>query len=160
MEKIKRAQNLVSWMVILSEVSHVFCCVLPTMFSVITLLVGFGLIGTMPLWMDQMHHVMHNWEVPVILASGVIVSIGWALNRMSRKMDCHDSGCVHGSCSPTKKNNVRILRIATFLFLINVSVYLLFHRGLETLGLQTPQAEIALDIHNHEEGADKHAHAH
>jgi hypothetical protein len=134
MAKIKKAQHLFSWVVILSECSHIFCCVLPTMFSVLSVLVGMGLIGVMPIWMDQLHHMMHGWEIPVITGSGIVVLIGWVLHHVSRKMDCHDTGCVHGACEPKKKNTVLVLQIATFLFVINVFVYLFFHHGLEVLG--------------------------
>ena len=133
MAKIKKAQGLFSWVVILSECSHVFCCVLPSLVSVLGVLVGLGLIGAVPAWLGSVHEIMHHWELPVIVGSGAVLALGWSLHHMSRKMDCHDTGCVHGSCAPKKKNTVLVLQIATFLFVMNVSVYLVLHRGLEQI---------------------------
>lgn len=130
MTKIKKAQGLFSWVVVLSECSHVFCCVLPSLFSIISILVGIGLIGAMPMWMQGFHEVMHTWEIPLMMVSGVIVLIGWGLYYLSKKMDCHDTGCVHGACEPQKKDNFLILKVATFLFLVNVTIYMVFHQGL------------------------------
>lgn len=149
MAKIKKAQNVMSWVIVASECSHIFCCVLPTLFSVLGVLVGLGLIGAVPVWMDSLHHVMHNWEIPIIAASGLVLIIGWALHTVSKRMDCHDTGCVHGACEPKKKNTVLILQIATVLFVVNLGVYLVFHRGLETLGLSAAPVEVPHHDHDH-----------
>lgn len=124
---LKKTQGIFSWVVIASEMSHVFCCVLPTLFSVITFLVGLGMIGAMPMWMDSMHLFMHDYEIPLITTSGIIVLLGWGLHIYAQRIDCHDTGCGHGSCAPKKKNSVNILKIATALFLVNVSIYLILH---------------------------------
>ena len=124
---MKRIQDIFSWAVVLSEVSHVFCCVLPSIFSVLTVLVGMGLIGVMPIWMENAHEVMHGWEIPLIIMSGVVLALGWTLHFISKKIDCHDTGCGHEPCEPKKKNTARILKIATCLFVINIVIYLVVH---------------------------------
>ena len=146
---MKKIQNTLNVAVILSEASHVFCCVLPTIFSVISLLAGLGMVTAVPLWLQGVHEAIHSWEVPLIVASGTIVALGWALHIYSNKIDCHDTGCGHGPCEPTKKKTHRILQIATVLFLVNVSVYMVFHRGMEVF---MPASDMAVDIHQ------EHAH--
>ncbi|MGB0719683.1 MAG: hypothetical protein ACPGRX_04370 [Bdellovibrionales bacterium] len=128
MEKLQRSLNIA---VLAAETSHVFCCVLPTVFSLLSLLAGFGLIGAMPSGMLQFHDAMHEWEVPIIIASGVVIVLGWALHDYARRIDCHDTGCGHGPCEPKKKRSAKVLKIASVLFLVNVSVYVLVHRGLD-----------------------------
>ncbi len=127
MTQIKRIQNVFSWAVVLSELSHVFCCVLPSVFSILTILVGMGLIGAMPIWMEELHHVMHGWELSLIAISGSVLALGWALHFVSKAMDCHDTGCEHEPCEPKKKHTARILKIATLLFAVNIMIYLSIH---------------------------------
>lgn len=125
----ERVQKSLTWALVLSEASHVFCCVLPTVFSVLSLFVGMGLIATMPGIMVQVHDFIHHWEMPIIAISGLILLLGWALALYSRKVDCHDHGGCHGTCTPKKSKAHLILIIATVLFAFNLSVYLLAHRS-------------------------------
>lgn len=127
MTQIKRVQGIFSWVVVLSEVSHVFCCVLPSLFSVLTVFVGLGIIGALPVWMESTHHVMHDWEIPLIGMSAFILVLGWGLHFISKRIDCHDTGCGHGPCGTKKNKTARTLKIATFLFVINVVIYLSVH---------------------------------
>lgn len=127
MTQIKRVQGLFSWVVVLSEISHVFCCVLPSIFSVLTIFVGMGVIGVMPVWMESTHHVMHDWEIPLIGMSAFILVLGWSLHVISKRIDCHDTGCGHGPCGTKKSKTAKTLKIATFLFVINVVIYLSVH---------------------------------
>ncbi len=127
MVQMKRIQNLFSWVVVLSEVSHVFCCVLPSVFSVLTVLVGMGLVGVMPVWMEGLHEFMHGWELPLITMSGSILVLGWALHFVSKSIDCRNTGCEHEPCEPKKKHTARVLKIATLLFVVNIAIYLSIH---------------------------------
>lgn len=135
MANIRKVQGLFSWIVILSEISHVFCCVLPSIFSILTLFVSMGLIGMTPLWLDGMHEIMHDWEMAIIALSGVIVLLGWGIHHVAEKIDCHDTGCAHGECKPKKKSATRVLRIATTLFVINVAIYVTIHMPSEVAHL-------------------------
>ena len=127
MTQIKRVQGVFSWVVVLSEVSHVFCCVLPSIFSVLTIFVGMGVIGVMPVWMESTHHVMHDWEIPLIGMSVFILVLGWGLHFISKRIDCHDTGCGHEPCGTKKNKTAKTLKIATFLFVINVVIYSSVH---------------------------------
>ncbi len=145
MKKVRHALNFV---VILSEISHVFCCVLPTLFSIAGIMAGLGLAGTMPLWMSGLHEMIHKWEIPMILTSGFILLLGWSFSFISSKLDCHDTGCHHGPCEPKKKSATMVMKVATILFIANVSVFLIFHKGFEALGLSGGEHN-----HNHHSAA-------
>jgi len=116
---------------ILSETSHVFCCVLPTIFSLFSLLVGMGMAATMPGFLVTWHDYIHAYEIPVIAFSGLILAFGWGITWYSDRMDCHDSGCCHGECAPKKSRAHVILMIATALFLFNLAIYVFVHRGMD-----------------------------
>ena len=131
---MKKIQNIQKWLtrvIIASEASHIFCCVLPTVFSIASLLAGLGMISAMPGWLDGVHGVMHDWEVPMIIMAAVVIALGWGLHWLSLKLDTHSEHCHHGGCDSKKKskNANLILKIATVLFLVNVSVYFGLHRG-------------------------------
>lgn len=127
MEKI---QKTLFWSIIASESMHVFCCVLPTIVSVISLLAGVGALSFLPGIVLDLHEVLHRWEVPMIVLSGVILAVGWVLYYASRRIDCHDeAGCTHGPCSPKKNITFKVMVFATALFAFNVLVYLSLHYG-------------------------------
>lgn len=149
--KQQQRRKTIIWAVILSEGTHVFCCVLPTLFSVLSFMTGAGMIGVMPGFMVSMHDVLHHYEVPMIFISALILSLGWALHVYSQKIDCHDTGCGHGPCGPKKSKTHFLLIGATALFFVNVSVYFLFHRA--GFGLSAPTHEIALE-HPHDHTHD------
>ncbi len=130
---MRKAQNMFSWVVIASEVSHVFCCILPGIFSVVTILVRVGLVGAMPIWMDSFHDVMHDFEIPLMTLSGVVVLLGWGLHYVAKKINCHDTGCSHGGCSSKKRKSLRILKIATVLFVVNITIYIGLHKSVEAI---------------------------
>lgn len=128
-----RVQKSLAVAIIASEASHVFCCVLPTLFSIISLAAGVGLIAAMPPGFDALHEIMHKWELPIIAISGLVVLAGWGVHYLAVKVDCHDTGCVHGPCGPKKHKAGTILKLATALFLANITVYLFFHHGMEAI---------------------------
>lgn len=116
--------------ILLSEFSHVFCCVLPTIFSVLTLLAGLGVLAAVPVVMIDLHVVLHEYELWVIGFSGALIAAGWGLHLYSLKVDCHDTGCHHPPCTPSKKKVSRFLVFASVLFAVNFLVYAVLHRGL------------------------------
>jgi len=146
--QVNRLQGVFSWFVVLSELSHVFCCVLPSVFTMLTMLMTMGVMSAMPSWMNDVHNVMHGWEIPIITASGVVLALSWGVHLISKRIDCHDTGCVHEPCEPKKDKNALILRIATVLFVINISVYSFVHRGYQHHHEAGVVAE--LEHHHHE----------
>jgi hypothetical protein len=138
------------WGVIASESVHIFCCVLPTIFSILSLLAGMGMIATMPGFIDNMHHLIHDYEIPMIVTSGIILSIGWALYLYSRRINCRTEGtCTHGPCTPQKDRTKIFMIVATFLFIVNVAVYFTVHRPLIDGHHHTHGSSIMADTHHH-----------
>lgn len=148
--QVKRLQGVFSWLIVLSEVSHVFCCVLPSIFSVLTIMVGVGVFSSMPTWMDGVHDAMHVYEVPVIAFSGIVLALGWCAHLISKRLDCHSTGCAHGPCEPKKDKNVLVLRIATVLFVINVSIYCFVHASSNNVEHVGAAVQHAHSEHNHQ----------
>lgn len=140
-----KIKNTLIFAVIATELSHVFCCVLPTVFSILSLLAGLGLIGVVPAWLDSAHGHIHNWELPIIITSGIIVILGWAIHWHTEKVKCYqDGGCTHKPCDTKKKTASRVLIVATLLFVVNVTIYMVFHQG---VGISKNEA--ALHQHAH-----------
>ena len=122
-------QKSLGFAVIASEGVHIFCCVLPTLFSLLGLLAGLGVIAVLPPAIIAFHDVMHEWEVTIIAASGFVLALGWAAAWYSKRIDCHSSGCAHGACAPQKNRAHTILKFASILFVVNVLIYTTVHRS-------------------------------
>lgn len=146
MEKINKG---LFWGIIASESIHIFCCGLPTLFSILSLLAGFGMIASMPAFIADAHHMIHAYEVPMIILSGLILALGWALYAYSKKVNCKTEGsCHHEPCEPKKDRTKSFMMIATLLFIVNVGVYFIFHKGMDA------------DFHAGENSAIVHDHDH
>lgn len=145
---MQKYQKPIFWAIILSETSHVFCCVLPTVFSILSLLSGLGLMAAMPGWMESLHGVMHSWETTMIGVSALVIALGWGLYFYSRGTECRDHQCCHGNCGSRKRLSKKILLAATVLLGFNLTIYFVFHRH---------QDEIEAYVQDHAQG-DAHAH--
>lgn len=143
---MERMQKSVFWAVIVAETSHLFCCVFPTIFSILGFLAGVGLMTAMPAGLVHIHDLLHRWEIPIILFSAVMIAFGWGVDFMGRRLDCHDTGCVHEPCGTRKRKAHKVLIFATLLFAFNIVVYIAFHR--DGIGIMPPFDEPA-PIHTH-----------
>ena len=143
----EKHQKRLFWAIIATETSHVFCCVLPTLFSVMSVLAGLGVVAVMPGWLENLHDVMHDWEMPAIILSATVVAIGWGLHYYSLKNDCHDHGCEHEPCGPRKRTASKILIAATILLAFNLTIYFGFHRIAEQ-GVVVTHSDLHTD-HDH-----------
>ena len=137
--------------VLASETIHVFCCVLPTVFSILSLMAGFGLAVTMPTILTQTHDFLHHYEVPMIIFSLFILICGWGAYFYSRQMSCRDNdACDHTSCARKASKTKTLMVIASVLFIVNVTVYTVFHRHADV-------AVHIMDIHEHEHEHEQHS---
>lgn len=134
---MERLQKALIWAAAVSEISHVFCCVLPTIASLLSLLAGLGLITVLPAGFMVLHELIHQYEVPVIIFSGMMLLLGWGLHGLSVRLDCRNTGCCHEPCKPAKRKASKILLIATGLFLLNLTVYAAVHIPLERSAYRT-----------------------
>lgn len=159
-------QKRLVWAVILSESTHIFCCVFPTVFSVMGLLAGLGVVVAMPGFMVDMHDFLHAWELPMIAASGVVLALGWLAIMYSDRIDCRTaetSCCDHGPCTPKKNRAHLVLKIATVLFIFNVFVFFVLHKNtwlIERLGGVPAAVEGLHDGHDHGHSGHHHDHSH
>ncbi len=117
------------WAVLASELSHVFCCVLPTIVTIMGVLSSAGLMAGAPEFIENIHDSIHHYEVPIIVFSGVMVALGWVFHLSSRTVDCHNTGCVHPPCDEKKITNSKILLISTLLFIVNLVIYFGIHKN-------------------------------
>ena len=156
MEKINKR---IVWAVMASESIHIFCCVLPTVFSVLSLLAGAGMIATMPNFIDEAHHLIHDYEIPMIIISALILVFGWGLYAYSRRINCSQDGessCCHEPCAPKKDRTRLFMIVATVLFFVNVTVYFSFHQDVpvESVSIHTYEET----FQNDHQGHDHHGH--
>ncbi len=121
---MQRLHRTISWVMILSLVSHVFCCVLPTVVGIISLLTGLGFFSVYTPYFSAIHDFIHNYEFGIIIFSAVILAFGWGLQLYSRAVDCHSTGCHHEPCEPKKNRSSIMLKIATILFIINLAIFI------------------------------------
>jgi hypothetical protein len=131
---MQKYKNTVLTAIIASEASHIFCCVLPTVFSIASVLSGLGIVSALPVGWVHLHDVLHHYELPMIGVSALVLALGWGLHWYTEHVLVDDTKththCCHGPCEP-KKNRVHfILKAATVLFVLNVVIYTVFHRGM------------------------------
>lgn len=124
MDKIRR--NIV-WLVVASEVSHLFCCVLPTLAALLSLAVG---VGILPTAFTQLHDFIHGYEIPVIIFSAVMLGLGWWAYVLAKRTDCHSLGHDEHACHKTTDRSKVFLLIGTALFFINLVIYISLHSSL------------------------------
>ncbi len=155
----EKHQKRIFWAIVATETSHIFCCVLPTLFSLASVLAGLGINVTMPGWLESAHDVMHGYELPVIMFSAGVVALGWGLHYYSLRNDCHDvGGCHHEPCGPKKRRASKILIAASILLAINFTVYFGIHRPMDQASHHAGHEHYEHD-HGHEEehgGHDDH----
>lgn len=124
MEKLRR--NIV-WFVIASEVSHLFCCVLPTLAALLSLAVGVGLLPTA---FTALHDVIHGYEIPIITFSAIMLGLGWWAYWLARRTDCHALGHDEHACHKTTDRSKVYLLIGTVLFVMNFLIFITLHSSL------------------------------
>ena len=124
---MQRIQQFVAWAGIIAQLSHVFCCVLPTLFSVMSFLAGVGLLAAMPTGLMALHEAMHSYESPIIIFSGLMIVTGWVLHFIAIGLDCRSTGCGHEPCKPKKKRSEKVLVVASLIFIVNISIYMAWH---------------------------------
>ena len=124
---MQRITSFLSGTVILSQLTHVFCCGLPLLVSFLSFFSILGISTAMPAMFLELHEMLHVWELPILAFSGVMVVCGWGLHVISLKLDCRSTGCGHEPCGPKKGKSALILQLASLLFLINFVAYFMFH---------------------------------
>jgi hypothetical protein len=155
---MKKINKGLFWTVVASESIHVFCCVLPTIFSVMSLMAGLGMIATMPGLIDEAHHMIHEYEIPMMIVSGFILFLGWIIYGYSRFLSCSDEGstCCHEPCAPKKDRTKIFMIVATILFIVNVSIYFIFHAPMDEHAVHFDETSVIINHNGHEDDRNNH----
>lgn len=140
----QKLQRNIAFAIIMAESTHIFCCILPTVVTVLSVLASLGAVTQVPIFMLDIHEALHHYEIPIITFSGAMLMLGWALYALSRRIDCRKPHCEpheNDTCTPQKNGTRTVLAIASLLFVVNIVVYFTLHRGSEDLlHLQTVEA--------------------
>lgn len=118
------ARSLIPASVLAMSLSHILCCGIPAVLSIINLLAGIGLIATIPASMTGLHEILHDIELPMVVVSAALLVFGWAMHLSTYSMRCTSTGCEHPPCPKTKRRNMMLLSAASLLFAVNFCMYL------------------------------------
>jgi len=126
-------KRVTPWMVIFTEIMHLFCCVLPIVSTIIFTFTSVGTLGIIPVWLIGYHHLIHDYESYIIVLSAMLLIISYILTNISQRIDCYNTGCKHPPCGDTKKQSVDILIIGVIIFIINCVIYVLHFDWIEVI---------------------------
>lgn len=73
------------------------------------------------------HDVMHDYEIPIFIGSGILLLVGLSLHYLSFQLDCRRTGCFHEDCTPKKFKVGRVFLFAAFLYVANLTFFFLTH---------------------------------
>ncbi|MBL8637212.1 MAG: hypothetical protein JNN09_01790 [Alphaproteobacteria bacterium] len=135
------------WAVLLSELGHVFCCVLPTLFTILSFAANIGLVGKAPGALLSLHEKMHHYEIPIIIFSGGMVGLGWGVFVLAKKFAARGGDCSNAACGKEQCHNRNILIIATLLFVVNVLIFAFVHKNIFSLSVFTPNSAYVHEDH-------------
>lgn len=104
---------------LLTSVTHIFCCGLPLVMSIIGLGTVIGLSG-----IHAIHDVMHQYEVDILIGSGILLAIGGIVQIIAWRLDCREDGaCTHTPCAPKKNKSLILLLLAATFYIINLLMF-------------------------------------
>ena len=139
---MQKLQTTIFYSILASEAGHVFCCVIPTVLSLLALAASYGIIITVPGFVFSIHKYMHEWEQLVIILSGLLLVFGWALFMLNKRIESRHDCCSKSKCE-TKTNKAQIVMvIASALFIVNVTAYTFLHGSMN--------ADFTINTHQHE----------
>lgn len=117
---LKVAKGFSHAMVVITSLSHIFCCGLPVAMSILGVSSALGVVGVTTVW----ESVLHEWETEILMFSGIMLLVGIILQYISYKIDCiEDAGCHHEPCAPKKRTWFYVLLAASLVYLVNVFVF-------------------------------------
>jgi hypothetical protein len=106
-----------------SLISHFFCCFLPGVISLITLIT---LSGATVITMEDFGIPEYVHEKMIYISFVVLIVSGLA-NIVSYKIDCREMGCVHGACAPKKSKYFKLYAYSVVFFLLNAVIHFTLH---------------------------------
>lgn len=126
----RRTRDWVHMMALASVLGHVFCCGLPIILGIVSLLAGAGVLSPQIPGLDNFHNIIHSHELALLGFSLAMLVAGWGLQLHAARVDCHETGCQHPPCDSKKHNASSLLWVATAVFAFNVCfMVFLPHKG-------------------------------
>ncbi|MEM8971411.1 MAG: hypothetical protein AAGD43_05015 [Pseudomonadota bacterium] len=122
MARLKSTATTVS---LLAELSHIFCCGLPIFIAVMSAgsQIGFG--GAFVVF----HRFIHDYELHILIGSGLLLAFGFGLHIFSHWMECHSPEHNHHKSKPKRFRIGWIFSIALILYVANLSFYFISGHG-------------------------------
>ncbi|MGI9521925.1 MAG: hypothetical protein ACR2PG_09790 [Hyphomicrobiaceae bacterium] len=124
MAELKRTATTVS---LLAELSHIFCCGLPILVAVFSAGSQIGLGGAFFVF----HRFIHDYELQILFASGLLLAIGFGLHLFSYWVTCRETGPGHDHRKPKRFRIGWIFTIALILYVANLAFYFISGHGYE-----------------------------
>lgn len=105
------------YVIICSALMHIFCCGIPLLLSVTSLVNIVGISSLSIFEVDWFEAI----ESYIVLFSGVLLITTIAINQFSKKINCIESGaCEHKPCDEKKHHSSYVLNIAIILYALNL----------------------------------------
>lgn len=112
---------------LMAELSHIFCCGLPIFVAIMSAGSQIGLGGGFLVF----HAIIHDYEIPILIGSGMLLAVGLLLHYISFRINCRTVGCAHSDCEPVKFRVGWIFTIAIALYALNLALYIYSGHGVE-----------------------------
>lgn len=121
---INRMMRVCDSLIAVTALGHVFCCGLPLMLSILGI---FSAATSYSLETITGITAVDEYEdFALYFATGIIVFSG-LLQWVSARLDCHNTGCVHGSCSPAKRRSRRLFILSIALYAMSMFMHFMAH---------------------------------
>lgn len=117
-------KRIATYLTYASAFSHLFCCFLPGVLSIVTLLAS---SGTVVVTLDDfgLPESMHG---DLIAFSAIILIVSGIMNFISWRVDCREDGyCTHEPCEPKKNRYLKLYLFSVVFFFINAGIHFGFH---------------------------------
>lgn len=137
------------WTILASELSHIFCCVLPVLLSLISIFSLYGAMNAVPGFIWSAHDFMHHWEPVILVVSALLLLSGWGLWAQQKQVSHPTHSCQTSNCDEAKSlRKMRLMLLVTSgLFAVNFSVYALIHAEHAPFSQENHMSDAA---HNHD----------
>jgi len=117
----QKSQKFAFYVILASLLSHIFCCGLPFLASLLSIGGSFfaGLSNA------GIFEFFESYEVPILIFSASTLVLTGVFLIVSQKINCNEDVCEHKPCSTRKSSNLKLYLVAVGLFIINIVSFLL-----------------------------------
>jgi len=117
---MQRISKLANHLALFTALSHILCCGLPLLASILSI----GAVTGSAFGVASLHDKMHAYELHILIFSGAMLVFSGVSLLIARRIDCvKDGGCSHQPCAPKKNLSFKIFLVACFIFILNLAFY-------------------------------------